>query len=64
MDYIIEMGRLVLSLTSNDLKFKVAKICQTRHTPFRDGIHKKSWLHWFKKEASYSSSKTTSRTRV
>ena len=36
--YVIEMGRLAHPLAPNDLKFKVAEICQIIHTSFRDGI--------------------------
>ena len=46
---MLEMARLAHPLTPTDLKLKVAKICQTRPTPFSDGILGKSWLHWFRK---------------
>ena len=48
VDYVLEMGSLAHPLTLTDLKFKVVEICQTRHTPFKDGILGKSWSHWFK----------------
>ena len=43
--YVVEMVRLAHPLTSNDLKLKVAEICQTKHPPFKDGIPRRSWLH-------------------
>ena len=49
VDYVVEMARLAHPLTPNDLKLKVAEICQTRHTLFREGITGRSWLQWFKK---------------
>ena len=47
--YVVEMARLAHPLTPTDLKLKVAEICQTRHTPFKDGIPGRSWLYWFQK---------------
>ena len=47
--YIVEMGRLAHPLSPNDLKLKVAKMCQTRETPFIDGILGRSWLKLFQK---------------
>ena len=31
------------------LKGKVKQICSDRLTPFREGIHGRSWWHWFQK---------------
>ena len=47
--YVVEMARLAHPLTPTDLKLKVAEICQTRHTPLKDGIPGRSWLYWFQK---------------
>ena len=47
--YIVEMAKLAHPLSAIDLKLKVAKICQTRGTPFKDGILGKSWLILFQK---------------
>ena len=47
--YVFEMARLAHPLTPTDLKLKVVEICQTRHTPFKDGIPGRSWLYWFQK---------------
>ena len=41
---MIKMVRLAHLLNVNDLKMKVAKICQQRHTSFNDGIPKRNWL--------------------
>ena len=49
VEYVIQMGRLAHPLIPTDLKLKVAEICQTKHTPSKDGIPRKSWLHWFRK---------------
>ena len=49
VDYMLEMERLAHPLTPNDLKLKVAEICQTRHIPFKNGIPRRSWLQWFQK---------------
>ena len=47
--YVVEMARLAHPLTPTNLKLKVAEICQTRHTSFKDGIPRRSWLYWFQK---------------
>jgi hypothetical protein len=36
-----------LSVTLQQLKLKVAKITQTRPTPFRNGVLGDSWWCWF-----------------
>ena len=46
--YMMEMISLAHSLSVDDLKMKVAEICQDRQIPFGDGIPGKSWLKWFK----------------
>ena len=40
--YMMEMVRFAHLLSINDLKMKVAKTCQQRHIPFKDGIHGRS----------------------
>ena len=50
--YMMEMIRLAHPLSVEDLKMKVAEICQQMIIPFRDGIPSKSWLKWFKKRHS------------
>ena len=52
MEYMVEMERLADLLSGNDLKFKVAEICKTRETPFKDGIPCRSWLKLFQKRHS------------
>ena len=47
--YMVEMATLIHPLSATDLKLKVAEICQTRGTPFKDGIPGKSWLILFQK---------------
>jgi hypothetical protein len=37
-----------LSINLQQLKMKVAKLTQTKDTPFKDGILRKSWWYWFK----------------
>jgi len=37
-----------LLISFNQLKLKVAKITQTKVTPFRNGILGKTWWRWFK----------------
>ena len=49
VEYMEEMVKLAHPLSPNDLKLKVAEICQSRETPFKDGIPGRSWLKWFKK---------------
>ena len=49
VQYMEEMVKLAHPLSPNDLKLKVAEICQSRETPFKDGIPGRSWLKWFKK---------------
>ena len=36
--YMVEMAKLAHPLSATDLKLKVAEICRTRGTPFKDGI--------------------------
>ena len=45
--YVVEMVRLAHPLIPTDLKLKVAEICQTRYTPFKNEIPGRSWLYWF-----------------
>ena len=47
--YMVEMAKLAHPLSATDLKLKVVEICQTRETPFKDGIRGKSWLTLFQK---------------
>ena len=49
VEYMEEMVKLAHPLSPNDLKLKVAEICQSRETSFKDGIPGRSWLKWFKK---------------
>ena len=49
VEYMEEMVKLAHPLSPNDLKLKVAEICQSREISFKDGIPRRSWLKWFKK---------------
>ena len=40
--YMVEMAKLAHPLSVTDVKLKVAEFCQTRGTPFKDGIPGKS----------------------
>ena len=52
VDYIMNMMRLAHPLSVNDLKLKVAEICQENATPFKNDILRHNWLKWFKKRHS------------
>ena len=46
MDNMLDIGMLPIPEMLKILK--VAKICQDRYIPFKDGIPSDSWLYWFK----------------
>ena len=49
VSYMVDMAKLAHPLSATDLKLKVAEICHTRGTPFKDGIPGKSWFILFQK---------------
>ena len=47
--YMIKMADYGHSLTTEELRLKVALLTQEKVTPFKDGIPGNSWFIWFKK---------------
>ena len=48
--YMINMAHYDHPLSTEQLKLKVALMTHERPNPFTDGIPKRGWLHWFKKD--------------
>jgi hypothetical protein len=46
-NYVLQMQELGHPLSLLQLRLLVARITQTRYTPFRDGIPGKGWMKWF-----------------
>ena len=44
--YNLDMAEVGLSLTSNQVKEKAAKMTQERPTPFKKNMPDRSWLRW------------------
>jgi hypothetical protein len=47
--YILGMAKYGHPMNIIELKIKVAEATQLRDTPFKDGIPRAGWLHWFRK---------------
>jgi hypothetical protein len=45
--WTLGMQECGLFITLQQLKMKVAKVTQTRPTPFKNGMPIESWWHWF-----------------
>jgi hypothetical protein len=48
MAWILGMQKCELSTTLHQLKMKVAKLTETKPTPFKNGIPRNFWWYWFK----------------
>jgi len=47
--WVFSMQEVGLSISLQQLKMKVAKLTQTRLTPFQKGVPRSSWQYWFKR---------------
>ena len=56
--YVMDMQRLGWLLNVNQLKLKVAQICEGRDTPFVNGVPSNGWLKWFRKRHQQLSLRT------
>jgi hypothetical protein len=50
IEWVFGMQECDLSISLHQLKLKVAKLTQTCATPFKNGILRTSWWHWFKQK--------------